>query len=1204
MIPSYRRFRPALALEHQSQVLEIAREVSRAGFDGGRDVLQGAVQAADARISSLEHLGLRREDLGPAVAFAAALRVLRDLVVQGWTIREDDEGIILDAPGAGMCRTGDDPEEAKRMLRKSFSFAREAQLSERATRAFIASMERNGIRELFADGAELADRLVTEGTHGVQPQLELIEPGARDSTTGLSLQDIWRYARLFWSIPYQSTPGRNIFYLIRDTALATKPLIGIAALGNPVLGLSQRDFTYGWSAHGLVHRMESMTDQKKQAIANHLIDTLRQGIEETYSGDLDLPNDPFQQWHESVRRLETIEHDSAADRLKRLEQIGAGHPPEYDLMRYAYQAVQQGRSGEVDWRQLALTPLYRRKRAATLAGLLRALGYFRSVGLDRGQTTLDECLKSDEGVRAVETTLRRIKQGVIASSVMEIITCGALPPYRDVLGGKLVAMLMTSSEVVEAFSSRYAGRVSLIASALAGRAVSRPARLALLTTSSLYALGSSQYNRIKVTVGARAVEYRRVGITDSFGTIHLAPDTVRNLHTVAMTFSNRREVNNLFGEGTSPKLRQIRAGLEHLGLDPETFLRHHSPRLLFGAALCSNIDDVLLGLSQEPEYVLPENAEASHLLIENWRERWLERRVRRPDILSRLHQQKFENFRLGLEIEQLAVAAESEKLNRPRAQGVGGEQPGPVSLEASSFLERLYRSTKSYADRLSQEELDDIHVDLGVDAYLLEQVKAGRQIIVTGNPGDGKTHLIERMRARLESEGAKVITDANAVSNNEMLDAWRECASTGRPFVLAINEWPLYVLHRLAHPEGFGPVKEALRQVTTARFFVEAQRPSPPQGDVRVIDLSLRNLLAPSVVRKMLDKLSEGRFTSGFHPADPALKNREALRETLVQERLSSLLEVVATRFGHATVRQLVGFVAYLITGGRSAAERLRIGQGASSFMYSTLAFEGGVGPLFDAVRTIFDPALITHPEWDERLWLGDTAANDWLQGAPPGIMSLPESERADAFRIIKRRFFFEHRSGADLLEMLPRDEKTFRGVLSTEIEGGLSLVRDLVLSLNRFFEPNCSETERNALQLWQSHRYDVRPPTAFVALRDLPFQQLRVEGVKVASWVEDWLPQEQRHQRSFALVASHGEGDIAMLEVDRDLYLTLFEAQHGLGRSSWSRTATRRITRFIDRLQRAVETQLGVEDVRIRNAVSGLDERFAIQRSPSRYQI
>jgi hypothetical protein len=272
---------------------------------------------------------------------------------------------------------------------------------------------------------------------------------------------------------------------------------------------------------------------------------------------------------------------------------------------------------------------------------------------------------------------------------------------------------------------------------------------------------------------------------------------------------------------------------------------------------------------------------------------------------------------------------------------------------------------------------------------------------------------------------------------------------------------------------------------------------------------------------------------------------------------------------------------------------------------YSNRAFEGGVGTLFEAVRRVLDPAAMTHPIWDERLWLGDLSLGDWQWGAPSGALALPDSERETGFRAIKRQFFFEHVDGDRLVALQPRDEAEFEAALAQGGDGKTAMVRDLVLGLNRFYEPDFSEKDRDRLLLWQSHRYDVRAPKAFVSLRDFPHQQLRVEALRYAPWVERWLPPEQQKRRSFALVARHPSGkDVALLEIDRELYLTLLEAQRGLGRSSWSRTATRRITRFIDRIDRAVETETGVEDLRVRNVDTDLDERFEIQRQPSRYSL
>ena len=487
---------------------------------------------------------------------------------------------------------------------------------------------------------------------------------------------------------------------------------------------------------------------------------------------------------------------------------------------------------------------------------------------------------------------------------------------------------------------------------------------------------------------------------------------------------------------------------------------------------------------------------------------------------------------------------------------------------------------------------------------MVNEAGRNKQVIVTGNPGDGKTHLIERLRPQLESLGAEVITDANAVSDHQTLEAWARCREEHRPFVLAINEWPLYVLQRTAKASSFSPVQEALRQVQSARFFVKAHKPLPPADGVITIDLALRNLLVPTVVSKVVIRLTDQRFYTGLNEADPILANRAALMQPQVVERLGKLLEIVGLRLRHVTMRQLVGFVAFLLTAGQAVTDRLRSGQDAAGLAYSNLAFEGGIGTLFETVRQAFDPAGLTHPTWDERLWCGETDLTDWLFDAPASVLTLP-SDKGKGFRAAKRRFFFEHSAGNQLFDLVPRDEMEFEKLLEQGATGAAGMVRNLVLSINRFYDPDFSQRQRERLFLWQSHRYDVRAPAAFVSLRDLPHQQLRIEPQCYADWVKDWLPPEQQARRSFALVATVGGKDVALIEIDREMFLTLLEAQRGLGRSSWSRTATRRITGFIDQIDRAVPTTMdGVEDVWIRNVATDLDEKFSILRQPSKFQV
>ena len=228
-----------------------------------------------------------------------------------------------------------------------------------------------------------------------------------------------------------------------------------------------------------------------------------------------------------MKRRSAISKASRQPRTPRagaaLAAAGDERTAEYELIRRAHNLVQDGNSEKVNWVRIAETHLYRRKRAANLADTCRAIDVFERTGLDDNPLALGELLSTGDGCRAVRIVLRRIKQQAIAENVMEIITCGAVAPYQQVLGGKLVAMLMTSPQVVADVRRRYRGRVSLIASGMAGRAMVRTPELSLLTTSSLYAFGSAQYNRIRIPgdVGGAErsgyIRYRRVGSTESFG---------------------------------------------------------------------------------------------------------------------------------------------------------------------------------------------------------------------------------------------------------------------------------------------------------------------------------------------------------------------------------------------------------------------------------------------------------------------------------------------------------------------------------------------------------------------------------------------------------------------------------------------------------------------------------------------------------------
>ncbi len=178
---------------------------------------------------------------------------------------------------------------------------------------------------------------------------------------------------------------------------------------------------------------------------------------------------------------------------------------------------------------------------------------------------------------------------------------------------------------------------------MAGRPVRRKPRLVFLGTTSLYGVGSSQYNRIRVPtqeLGGRPgsmISFQRLGESLGYGSFHLSADTVREIDVLISQKKSRfRRVNSIFGEGVSPRLRKIRDGLALIGLPADTFLKHGSPRIVYGVTLASNFRDVLLGKARRVEYLLPQTIpeQVTRRIVNFWQQRWLSRRIQQEDVLK------------------------------------------------------------------------------------------------------------------------------------------------------------------------------------------------------------------------------------------------------------------------------------------------------------------------------------------------------------------------------------------------------------------------------------------------------------------------------------------------------------------------------------------------------------------------------------------
>jgi hypothetical protein len=250
---------------------------------------------------------------------------------------------------------------------------------------------------------------------------------------------------------------------------------------------------------------------------------------------------------------------------------------------------------------------------------------------------LQQLLRHPDGRRALDIATQEVRKIGLASQVADVSVCGAVTPYSHLLVGKLVASLMASNEVLEAYRTRYSSQVSLISSQVAGRAIYRPANLKVLTTTSLYGRGSSQYNRLRLRQSDfpflhNDVAWEEIATTAGYGTVHLSPTTTRVLRDFTDQLRGARHVNHRFGEGASPRLRQIRQALDDLGIESSDILHHATPRIFYGCEVHEGARAELLGVRPHTE----SQGSSAAAIAEAWRRRWLLGRIEKDGVLDRV----------------------------------------------------------------------------------------------------------------------------------------------------------------------------------------------------------------------------------------------------------------------------------------------------------------------------------------------------------------------------------------------------------------------------------------------------------------------------------------------------------------------------------------------------------------------------------------
>lgn len=394
------------------------------------------------------------------------------------------------------------------------------------------------------------------------------------------------------------------------------------------------------------------------------------------------------------------------------------------------------------------------------------------------------------------------------------------------------------------------------------------------------------------------------------------------------------------------------------------------------------------------------------------------------------------------------------------------------------FLTRL--SQGGFAEKLSPEQRRSIHITTRLDEYIDDALAAGKQVVLTGNPGDGKTQYILRKQPEYPEPEYFYLYDASEFADyGELLNEWADAFRGGKPGILAINDGPLYEM--TTSYTGDYPFLETVEAQFQNQVVYDDDAASDIDfDDLVVIDLNNRNVLTRKVVLQAIENLTADHFLKNGHNHSRMCHiqyNIQKLQNDTIRDNFKRLLKTVGKLDEHVTVRDLLNFVAYCITGGQSDCE-VDFGE---ELKYYNLAFEGD-GRIFSLLDEYFNPRNLTHPFIDSTLW-----ADAEEEVNPRDVEDLRDAIDTEFLRQ-KRRFYFEDElmnlgfTGRDLYHEINYPFLDQRNNPQQSDEG---VKEETIEMINSYFSPGSSQ--RSELRLWQAHNYRSKSSLVLISRTKIP---------------------------------------------------------------------------------------------------------------------
>lgn len=199
----------------------------------------------------------------------------------------------------------------------------------------------------------------------------------------------------------------------------------------------------------------------------------------------------------------------------------------------------------------------------------------------------------------------------LVNQTMDAYSVGAVPPYSDLLGGKLTVLAAASQDVRKDYEQRYKGRVTEMKKQVL------PASLIAVTTLSAFGR-SSLYNRVSKGFDGKCNLWATVSLGDckGWGTCYFSDELYQKMKNFHKKLLPEKPVIG-FGTGPKIKLQVISRVLAELRL-PQSYTQHNIKREVFIIPHIENLENFLAGSGEKPIY----NDQSFNDLAKFWKQHY------------------------------------------------------------------------------------------------------------------------------------------------------------------------------------------------------------------------------------------------------------------------------------------------------------------------------------------------------------------------------------------------------------------------------------------------------------------------------------------------------------------------------------------------------------------------------------------------------